>query len=170
MSQRSLWVSIPLLVAAAGACATRGQSAPVAEGAPQAEAAQRAKCAPLDTIYRLETPVYRDCDVDKEAKPVAPTRFEFRPSSGSTANCFRAIIEFVVDETGHPLSATARVVRATDQQFAQAVILAIPGWRYAPASRGGMPVKQLVRADQSVMGVVRVSGQPAPRMPSRPSC
>jgi len=173
-SQRFLGgaIVISVLVAcASGRGASSGTDLQTAEPGTQASSKEgKRKCAPVDSTWRLDTPVYRACEVDREAKPRGPLRYDFRPSSGNTAKCFRADIEFVVDERGSPIPETARVIRATDPTFSQAVLTAMPMWRFTPANKGGALVKQLVETGLSMQTFVVVTGQPAPRRPSRPTC
>lgn len=173
-SQRFLGgaIVISVLVAcASGRGTSSGTDLQNAEPETQASSkAGKGKCAPVDSTLRLSTPVYSACEVDREVKPRGPHRFEFRPATGTSAVCFRVILIFVVDENGSPMPETVSVVRTTDAAFAEAMVSAVPTWRYTPASKGGVPVKQLVESDHAVQAVVRVTGQPAPRMPSRPTC
>ena len=101
----------------------------------------------------------------------------FRPSSPRNG-CFSADVEFVVDTAGLPEIATARVARATDPQFGEAVLAVVPRWKYEPARVQGRPVRQLVVEHQAVSAITRVDvlvpkggGPPSSLPPERvPSC
>jgi len=89
------------------------------------------------------------------------------------STCYSADLEFVVDSTGRPETSTARVVRANDSNYAQAVLATVPSWRYEPASRDGMPVRQIVTSHQAAAQVVvsAPAGSPPPvRPPNAPKC
>lgn len=152
-----------------------GQQGGMPTPAPAASASEttstRRGCAPAtDSTFGLAIPVYRACAVDREARAMdRRLSTDFRPTSPATT-CYRAIVEFVVDEKGQTMPATTRIVRSTDSQYARAVVEAVARWRFTPASKGGTAVAQVVQIDQWIEAMVRMSGQPAPPPPSRPSC
>ena len=148
-----------------------GAPAPEPMGSAPTAASTRRGCEPAtDSTFALTMPVYRACAVDREAKAMERRLgTDFRPTSTATT-CYRAIVEFVVDAKGQTIPATTRIVRSTDSQYARAVVEAVPQWRFTPASKAGTPVAQVVQIDQWIQAMVRVSGQPAPPPPSRPSC
>ena len=154
-------------------CAGSHGGAPAAEpmGSAPASASTRRGCEPaIDSTFALAVPVYRACAVDREAKALdRRLDTDFRPTSTATT-CYRAIVEFVVDARGQTIPTTTRIVRSTDSQYARAVVEAVSRWRFTPASKAGTPVAQVVQIDQWIQAMVRVSGQPAPPPPSRPSC
>ena len=127
-----------------------------------------------DSAYLASAPVYRDCAVDRRARLLTTAvRPEFSPSSrpaGGTA-CYSAQIEFVVDSAGVPELATARVVRTNNPSFADAVLATVPGWRYLPALKNGIPVRQIVRENQSMaVQVMQVRAGDVPRPGRAPRC
>lgn len=138
--------------------------------------ARRTSCAlaPADSTYLATGPVYRDCAVDQRARPRGPgVRPEFRPSSpplGGTA-CYSAELEFVVDTTGAPELETARVVRTNDATFGDAVLATLLNWRYDPARKDGIAVRQIVREKRSMaVQVVAVREGQIPRAGRPPRC
>lgn len=128
-----------------------------------------------DSVFVAGGPVYRACAVKTKAvlltKDIGP---DFRPTvTGNT--CYSAEVEFVVDARGIPETRTARVVRTTNQAFAESVLSVLPRWRFEPAKLDGVPVRQIVVDRQSVgaVTVVRVAGGGAPSAPprsARPRC
>ena len=82
-------------------------------------------------------------------KPVAP-------AAGNAAPVFpqilrragvegEVLVQFVVDENGVVMPGTTKVMKATHALFQQAVVDAVPSYRFSPALVGGRPVKQLVQ-------------------------
>lgn len=137
-----------------------------------AKARERAVCEPVPAEFALVgQSVYRDCEVDRKARPSSAPRLRYTPSGGQ--RCARAVVDVVVDSTGRPLSGTARVVRTTDASFASAVIANLDLWHYQPAMKDGRPVSQLVRIEQglNVVTVVVPAGTPpgSVRPPRRPA-
>ncbi len=55
------------------------------------------------------------------------------------------VVRFVVDSTGRPLLATVKVLRSTREEFSEAVLRALPSFRFTPARIGGRPVAQRVQ-------------------------
>ena len=140
-----------------------------------AQTAARPTCAPVpDEFSLVGQTVYRDCGVDRKARPpgIAP-RLNYTPSAGQT--CGRAAIDVVVDTTGHPVRETARVAQATDPLLAVALLNSLDDMRYEPALKDGRSVPQLVRVERAF--VVRMVAVPAGTPPSsvrpprgRPPC
>ena len=119
-----------------------------------------------DAIFAVGGLVYHDCSVDRPAHLTASTHADFRTPTNSTA-CYSADIEFVVDTSGRPETQTARVVRTTDQPFGQSVLASLKDWRFNPAIRDSVPVRQIVTSHQA-MQVSRVIMTPGASSPSRP--
>jgi hypothetical protein len=124
--------------------------------------------------------VYRQCDVDKRARWIneSAVRTNYRPPTPPAAArntgtiCYDGDLEFVVDERGLPEVETARVVRATDPETGNAVLQSLPQWRFEPAQKGGVPVRQIVRerhivAAMTVTAVVVRQGQTTAHSASR---
>lgn len=121
---------------------------------------------PLEFSLAGET-VYRDCAVDRRARPSSrPIHYGYRPLA-SGQRCAHAIVDFVVDSTGRPIPETARVVRATDPNFGLLVLQSLESARFEPAIKDGQPVAQLVRIESAVAGAIRQAGV---RQPRRPPC
>ena len=158
-------ILLPVAVAIT-ACATGG--------------AKREAVAPACALRESDAPfitagvVYRDCAVTRKARLVSEARPDFQPSPRTA--CYAVELEFVVDRTGKPEIQTARVTRANDQAFAQAVLATLARWKYEPAVRDGEPVRQIVaehRAAQSMVVVVPAGSSPAATRPPpgrTPSC
>lgn len=138
--------------------------------------AGRAECmlSSADSIFLAGGPVYRDCAVDERAtrqQGSAPP-IDIRPPSPGTlgTQCYFVELEFVVDTNGVPEVKTARVRRSTDVQYTDAVLATLPRWRYSPAKKDGVPVRQIVREQSAkaiTVAVVR-PGEVPPRRP--PNC
>lgn len=101
--------------------------------------------APVDSGFLRGGAVYNACDVDVQAKPTNPDAHpDYRPTSASTT-CVSADVEFVVGVSGRPEVETARIVRATNQDFGNSVLVTLPQLRFEPAQRGGVAVREIVR-------------------------
>lgn len=121
-----------------------------------------------DSAYLAGGPVYRECAVDEPARRLNSIAPDFRPSEipRSGKQCFSAQIEFVVDMEGMPEASTARLVRTNNPQYGEAVLAIVQRLRYSPASKDGVPVRQIVQ--HRSMGAIAVTqGGPPPR---RPTC
>ena len=165
--------SLPLMLAAVllGACASGGKS-DVASGAGSAPCAMRAE----DSVYARGRPVYRDCAVQRQAKLIPNNiAMDFNPVPSSTT-CYSAEVEFVVDASGMYEAGTARVVRASSQSFAEAIVAVLPRYKFDPAMVDGVPVRQITSIKRSAEAMVRVvssngsTGVAAPRRSSSPKC
>jgi hypothetical protein len=121
-----------------------------------ARAAKPAVCEPVPAEFALVgQTVYRDCDVDRKARPLGMMpRLQHTPSGGQT--CGRVVVDVVVDSTGRFVPETARVARSTDPSFAVAALSSLDAARYEPALKDGRPVPQLVRLEWAY-GVTRVA-------------
>jgi hypothetical protein len=136
---------------------------------------QRAACdhAGRDSVFAVGGPVYRECAVDHAAKLLtSDIHPEFRPAS-PRPQCYSADVEFVVDSMGKPEQATARVVKANDDEFATSVLSVLTRWKYDPATLDGRRVRQIVKVHQSatIVRVVVSGAVPSgpPRVPA-PGC
>ncbi|MCE9602974.1 MAG: energy transducer TonB [Gemmatimonadetes bacterium] len=132
-------------------------------------------CSPLapDTARFGGAPVYAACEIQTPAKLKRNSKPRVEFPNG--VRCLIAELEFVVDETGAPVPATAIVLMATTPAFGDAVRQRLGQWRYAPATRDGVPVRQLVvgrlamQDESRVPFVVGRPGEPAPsRAPAAP--
>ena len=157
--------AIPLL-AVAGACAA----------SPEGGSRRDCALAADDSVYVGAQPLYRDCAVDRAARPVA-MRVDFTPPMpmptrpGTT--CYSAEVQFVVGADGRPERNTIRLVTSPGADgFSDAVLRAVPNWVYTPAVRDGVPVRQVVRARPiAATAVVAVpAGQGRPATPPPPNC
>lgn len=135
---------------------------------------RRCQDTPIDST-NPSAPVYRECHVDRKAKPrgSAP-RMDFTPSS-SGPSCYRATFEFVVDTIGRPELATVRRVSTTDETFGRAAESIIGGLVFEPARLGGVPVRQVTKYESTAavsrVVVSSVGGRPsAGSAPRRPLC
>jgi hypothetical protein len=83
-----------------------------------------------------------------------------------TSGCFSALLEFVVGTNGVPETETARIVRANNARYGEAVLASLPQWRFEPARKAGVPVRQIVRETRSVAyAIVAVGRGQSPRAP-----
>ncbi len=139
---------------------------------------RRAACdlAASDSAFALGRPVFRDCGVDRAARFLSTggAKPDFRPATPTRSACYSADLAFVVDSTGRPETSTAQVVRANDQAFGQAVLATIGSWRYEPAIRDGISVRQIVTshhaASTAVVAVPQGSPPPSGRPRNAPRC
>ena len=101
--------------------------------------------AAVDTARYGGGTFYRDCEVDHPAKlKRAPRpRFVF-PQGLQELRCAIVELEFGVDEEGRPIEATALVVNTNAPEFAQLTLRGLSDWRYEPATKGGVAVRQAV--------------------------
>lgn len=125
-----------------------------------------------DSVFLLGRPLYRECAVDRQARLVtAGVRPDFHPAT-PRSTCYSTDLEFVVDSTGKPEVQTARIVRTNDQEFGASTLATLASWKYEPAMRERIPVRQLVTEHKtlSAMVVVVPKGSSPPSGPSqRPS-
>ena len=138
--------------------------------APPAFAQSRRCSIPVvDSVYLLAGPVYRDCDVTRNAQ----VRHEERVITAGLPRreCMRAELEFVVDTTGRPEMATARIVFTDTEEFADELMRVLRFWRFHPAEVDGIPVRQLLRERRSVVMTTTVvsstGATPGPQTPRR---
>jgi len=118
-----------------------------------------------DSTFAAVGPVYRDCAVDRAAKLLTTDiRPDFRPTAARTA-CYSVDVEFVVDEAGRPEGGTARVIRTSEQAYADAVLATLNRWKYEPAVKQGAAVRQIVAEHRAMASQVVV----APAGGGRPS-
>lgn len=154
---RSLRLLVIVCSGLAAACATTARG-------------HRASCdlAASDSVFAGSRPVFRDCSVDRAARLLGTgnVRPDFRPPEMRTA-CYSADLKFVVDSTGKPEPSTAKLLRATNREFGEAVLATLWSWKYEPAIRNGVPVRQIVTRHQTLSTAVVVvpAGSPPPAHP-----
>ncbi len=85
--------------------------------------------------YQVEKPVM---SAPGSAAPVYPGTLKASGVGGET------IASFVVDTTGLVEASTLKIIKTTDQLFAESVAAALPNMRFTPALIGGRKVKQVV--------------------------
>lgn len=169
---RSAALVAVVLVTACGASSRPAAPSSAIAQAGEPSAARRCAPATVDSSFAAYGVVHRNCDVDRPARLTAQPRFDRTEVTAMTAarrpqtQCHSAVVEFVVDETGHPIVASARVVRSTGIEAAKAVMRMVPGLRYEPALKDGSPVRQLATHGYGTAMVVR-SGTGAPGRPPR---
>jgi hypothetical protein len=153
-----------LLMASAGmlalACASGGGSS--------GNRVSGCRLAAQDSVFLARGPVYRDCAVDVRAVQLNNVPLDYRPTTVPRGTrCYEAQLLFVVDTRGVPEVETARVVRASDSGLSEALLRTLPQWRYRPAQKDGVPVRQIVTMRREIaVGVVVVrSGSPPPPPP-----
>ncbi len=98
----------------------------------------------IDSAIYGAIPTYRDCDVDQPARLIASPRpaVSFQPDP----LCVYAELEFAVDEEGRPITASARAKKGNSRGFTRLTLSTLSDWRYMPATKGGVPVRQVVKA------------------------
>lgn len=157
----SMWPHVGglFLAVALAACASGGR--------------RSAACAPVPEDQWIGgSPVYRDCSVDRAARPIGePPNLQYT-KSGSAQSCFRATVRGVVDTTGKLILSTVKTVRTNDEGFLQALIQSLEARRYSPAERAGQRVPQIVEVDAAMQALLRTvrMGTSPPATPRRPSC
>ena len=117
--------------------------------------ASSSKCEPatLAAVWTTAGPVYRSCEVDREAKPIGePPAIKWTPPV-TADRCNTALVEFVVDTLGVPEARGARIVRATNPEFGLLHLKSVAARRYSAATKAGIAVRQVVR--EPVMMLVR---------------
>lgn len=139
------------------ACASGGGAPPVVGASGRACSVTR-----VDSAFLALGTVYRDCDVDR---PAIRTSMGGHPdfTAVQPLACMSVDLEFIVDEDGKPIPAPLHVLRATSEDFAEAIVATVPGWHYAPAMKDGHPVRQVVHAHEVVQ--TRVVVAPAGSLP-----
>lgn len=157
-------IALTGLVMIGAACASGG-----------GRSARRAACVlpAKDSVFARSGPVFQDCGVDRVARRM-PTRAhaDFRPTARTNA-CYAADVEFVVDTAGKPEVDAARLVRSTDPAYGESVLALVSQWKYEPALRDGMRVRQIVtERERMTVQVVVVRAGSTPNLPSpvRPPC
>lgn len=89
---------------------------------------------------------YFEFQVDKQAVLMPGGAVPTYPESLRATNVAGDVLaQFVVDSTGTPVIASFKVLKSTNELFAQAVRDALPRMRFTPAERGGIKVRQLVQ-------------------------
>jgi protein TonB len=92
-----------------------------------------------------ETALY-EFQVEKVAAAIAGVGIPVYPEALKAAGIEGEVqATFVIDTTGHALTATFKVLKATNKQFEDAVRTALPKMRFLPAEVGGHKVMQHVQ-------------------------
>jgi hypothetical protein len=107
-------------------------------------------------------PLYAECAVTRKAVLLNPAAHPIYPTPRDN-QCFSATLRFVVDSTGAPETATARVVRSTDFAFGQSLLSYLPHWHYRPAELEGHHVRQLVTESRAATTQVTAVSAPTGR-------
>ena len=157
-------ISLFTLLNAATACASGSSADPE-------QARQPCLLSSADSAHISGGPLYRECAVDTPVKALSTplnynpsTRPSTPPRPGTT--CYTAEVRFVVGPDGRPEPETVRLVRTNDSSIGQSLVQSVHGWRYSPALRGGVPVRQIVSVRRTVaLAVVTTSS--ASGRPSR---
>lgn len=109
------------------------------------------------TVLDVDTAVVRSSN---SAAPAYPLKLLQDHVTGVVAT------RYVVDTTGFADTASFQVLRATRQEFADAVRDALPYMRFSPAKIGSLKVRQLV--EQQFSFTINDTGTVAPRVVKRP--
>jgi protein TonB len=93
-----------------------------------------------------ETQTYFEFEVEEPVQQIPGTGVPRYPDILRQAGIEGEVLaQFTVDTTGRADVSTLKILRATHDQFAQAVRQALPAMRFVPARVGGKKVKQLVQ-------------------------
>ena len=90
--------------------------------------------------------VYFEFQVEHPAKQLPDgvvLRYPDMLRAGKTSG--QVLAQFVVDTNGRALPETFKIIRSTHDLFVQSVKEALPEMRFAPATIGGKPVRQIVQ-------------------------
>jgi hypothetical protein len=85
-------------------------------------------------LAHLSVPVM---PLSHQASVESNSAFPFLPLGNGT-------FEFVVDEQGHPIPSTLRVLSTSSPSFAEAVSRSVDDLRYTPAKTGNCPIKAVI--------------------------
>lgn len=132
------------------------------EGQPQEIAEELVPNAIYDTVATavdVDSMVTRFSDSAAPSYP--PKLLEMKIEGG-------AYVQFVVDTTGLPDTASFRVISATHPEFAQSVREALPGMRFHPAILRSKKVRQLVEQPFMFKILAPTVAAPAPATPTKP--
>jgi hypothetical protein len=128
---------------------------------------------PPDSAWSARSPVYRNCEVDKQAEMRGtPPRANFEaPPGGMSGKCYKAEFQFVVDSVGAVEQNTVRTRSTNDKELEDAVRATLPMFKFSPAELAGRPVRQVVLYKSTVSVVTRVApaGSTPPNSPPRGS-
>ena len=146
-------------IAAVGAALSLGIAAGCASAKPTGRGAS-CVLRPRDSTYAAGRAVYRDCAVDRPARLTnSSVRPDWSPPTTANNSCYSVEMEFVVDEAGRVERETATVVQTSDRRFADAWMMTLPEWKFEPAIRAGVAVRQIVVAGRTAQtAVVRSTG------------
>ena len=127
----------------------------------------------IDTARYGAGSLYRDCDVDRPAKLKRSTRPVFNSTEG--VRCAIVELEFAVDEEGRAIEATAVILSANVPEFGERTLRSLADWRYEPARKGGVAVRQVVRErvarkNERAAFVVTQPGERRPAATPEPPC
>jgi hypothetical protein len=108
--------------------------------------AQKSDCdlRAVDSVYLSLGPVYRECAVDRKARP-KNRPLHSRTMTMPNKTCLSAEFEFVVDTLGLPEHDRIRLVRSNDSPFADREASAIQEMTFTPAMKDGAKVRQIYR-------------------------
>jgi hypothetical protein len=109
------------------------------------------------TVLDVDTAVVRSSN---SAAPAYPLKLLQERVTGTVAT------RYVVDTTGFADTTSFQVLRATRQEFADAVREALPYMRFSPAKIGTLKVRQLV--EQQFSFTINDTGTAVPRVVKRP--
>ncbi len=104
----------------------------------------RCSVSAIDSRIYGSGEIHRDCDVDQPAKLIDAPRPAVKLQQDPI--CVFTELEFAVDEEGRPIAATARSKRGNSRKFTELTLKSLPDWRYSPAIKNGIAVRQVVKA------------------------
>jgi hypothetical protein len=127
-------------------------------------------CDPLPTEFQSYGRLYQACSVDTRARLAnAPTRPDFsRLVPLSSAGCYVAEFQMVVDENGYVLPRSVKLVRTNSRSYADAISETLSTFRFEPAKKEGLPVPQFYEHVSKMKYTVSIGGPTTQRRP--PPC
>jgi TonB family protein len=93
---------------------------------------------------RLPRGVYFEYQVEQPVSPANNQSPRYPDAMRESKTPGEVLAQFIVDENGSIDTTSFRILRTTNEDFAKAVRMALPNFRFNPALVGGKPVKQFV--------------------------
>src|SRR5437660_9939742 len=106
-----------------------------------------------DSIYLRDGPVYPACAVDSRAQLIdePSPAFDLNDASARGTRCLTVTLQFIVDTTGTPEPATLKLISTTNSAYADAIRRMVPAWRFQPARKNGVAVRQILQFEREVV-------------------
>ncbi len=135
--------SVPAVVLLVAGCMNRE---PLAAGARAVQQPEVVVTASRATIPATGDSTFFEFQVQQPAQSLPGGAFPRYPDKLRAEGIEGTVLaQFVVDREGKPDLATWKVLRASREEFAMAVLSALPGMKFTPARKDGRVVRQLVQ-------------------------